>query len=291
MAQLSFKYLKPEDIRRLASFEFAPKLLAEGYLSGKHKSKARGSSIEFHDYRQYVPGDDLALVDWRVFARTDRHYLRTFEQEINLECNIFLDCSASMAFGNRLTKLEYASFFVAALAYIVHLSRDRVSLQLFDDKIRAWFPPSNTSKHLINLMHALENNQPGGPTSAAEALRRSVPLLKRRGTLVIVSDFLSDPGEMFSALNPYLHRGFRIYLFQILDPAEIELEGKGLATFVDMESRDRLVAHSENLRENYRQLMQEHTRNLRSLATRRGVAYRLCRTNESFLDLFDTLLK
>ena len=126
MAKSRFKYLRPEDIRRLASYEFAPKALVEGYLAGRHRSHQRGSSIEFRDYRQYVPGDDPALIDWRVFARTDRHYLRTYEMETNMECHVFLDSSASMAFGEKLTKLEYASFFAAALCYWVSIQNPSI---------------------------------------------------------------------------------------------------------------------------------------------------------------------
>lgn len=136
-----FKYLRPEDIRKLETFEFAPKAVVEGYLAGNHRSRSRGCSIEFRDYREYVHGDDPALIDWRVFARTDRYYLRTYEQETNMECHVFLDSSASMGFGRELSKLEYGSFFAAALCYLVTRNSDRVSLQLFDDSIRHFFPP------------------------------------------------------------------------------------------------------------------------------------------------------
>jgi uncharacterized protein (DUF58 family) len=176
-ARSRFKYLRPEDIRKLASYEFAPRALVEGYLAGRHRSHARGSSIEFRDYRPFVPGDDPALIDWRVFARTDRHYLRTFEQETNMECHVFLDSSASMGYGAPLTKLDYASFFAAALCYLAIHNTDRVSLQLFDDHVRQFFPPGGTTRHLQNLLVALERNTPGNRTSVAEALRRSFPLL------------------------------------------------------------------------------------------------------------------
>ena len=126
------RYLRPEDIRKLQTFEFAPKAMVEGYLAGMHRSRQRGSSIEFHEYRQYVPGDDPAAVDWRVYARTDRHYLRTYNLETSMECHIFLDSSASMGFGAAPAKLEYASFFAAALCYLVLINHDRVSLLLFD---------------------------------------------------------------------------------------------------------------------------------------------------------------
>ena len=142
------KYLKPEDVLRLGNYEFGAKALVEGYLSGRHRSKSRGSSIEFHEYRQYSPGDDPAMVDWRVFARSDRHYLKTFEQETNMECHIFVDSSGSMGFKDQgeLTKLEYASFFAACLSWLVIKKNDRVSLQLFDDKVKSYFEAGSTMR-------------------------------------------------------------------------------------------------------------------------------------------------
>ncbi len=284
-----FKYLKPEDIRRLASYEFAPKALAEGYLAGRHMSRQRGASIEFHDYRAYAPGDDPTLIDWRVYARLDRYYLRTFEQETNLECHIFLDSSGSMGFGEPLTKLEYASFFTAALSYLVQKRTDRVSLTLFDTEVRAFHPPGSTHRHMQALMHALETNTPGKETRVAAALGRCLPLLTRRATLIVVSDFLDDPASIFKALSPYLHRGFRVHLFHVLDPRELELEKHGLQTFEDMETGRRVVAHVESIRAGYRRAIGAHIERLRNLAARRSVDYALARTDTHYFTLFDHL--
>lgn len=289
MAQSRFKYLKPEDIKKLHSYEFAPKALVEGYLSGKHRSRSRGSSIEFRDYREYVPGDDPALIDWRVYGRTDRYYLRTYEHETNMECHIFLDSSASMDFGKKLTKLEYASFFTAALCYLVVRNSDRVSLQVFDEGIRRFFPPGSTNRHLQNLMHTLESNYAGGRTSVAEALKKSFPLLQRKGTLVVISDFFDDPAEIFSALSPYIHKGFRIHLFHILAPEELDLENKGLVAFLDMETKRRIVSHTDNLKRAYREAIQAHMTGLRELAARRNVEYVIARTDSHYFNLFDSL--
>jgi len=284
-----FKYLRPEDVRALTALEFVPRALAEGVLAGRHRYPARGASIEFRDYRQFVPGDDPALVDWRVYARTDRRYLRTYEQETNIECNIFLDSSASMGFGAGVSKLDYASFFCAALAYLVTRGNDRVSLQIFDERIRFHAPPGSTRRHLHNLLHALETNAPGGRTRLAEALQRSHPLLKRRGTLVVLSDFLDDPAAIFRALSPYLHRGFHIHLFHILHPDELDLARRGLLTFRDLETGGRLIAHTEEIRAAYADAMRAHVAGLRSFATRRGIDYVLATTTSPHLALFDRL--
>ncbi len=290
MADGGYRYLQPDDIRKLASFEFAPRALVEGYLAGRHRSRDRGSSIEFRDYRPYVPGDDLALVDWRVYARSDRHYIRTYEQETNMECHIFLDSSGSMEFGDGLTKLEYASFFAAALSYLVVRNNDRVSLQIFDQEIREFFPPGSTRSHLHNLLNALERNTPGNLTSLAAALRRSYPLLRRKGTLIVISDFFDDAAAIFAALNPYIHRGFRIHLFHILAPAELELADRGLVTFLDMETGRRITAHTDNLRDLYKGAVQDHVRHLRQLANRRSIDYTLASTETHYFQLFDRLI-
>ena len=288
-----YRYLNPEDIRKLDTFEFAPRAVVEGYLSGRHRSRSRGASIEFHDYREYSPGDDPKLIDWRVFGRTDRHVLRTFEEETNLECHIFLDSSASMGFdgGSQISKLEYASFFAAALSYLVVRNGDRVSLQIFDDKIREFFPPGSTGPHLNQILTALEKNEPGNETSVSEALRKSQPLLKRRGILAVVSDFFDDPAEIFSALSPYIHRGFRIHLFHILTPGELDLEQRGLTTYIDLETKSRLIAHPSNLRQKYKTAIDDHISGLRQLANRRAVDYSLNRTDTHFFKLFDRLVE
>ena len=288
----AYRYLRPEDIRRLRNYEFGAKAMVEGYLSGRHRSKQKGSSIEFHEFRQYCPGDDLSKVDWRVFARNDKLFQRTFEQETNLECHILLDCSASMAFGGdeqRLSKIEYASFFAACLAWLVISKTDRVSLALFDEGIRKFLPPGSTRRQLNDILTTLENNRAGSGTSIIETLRRAHPLLRRRGTLVLVSDFFCDPAELFQALNPYLHRGFRVHLFHVLDPAELDLGNRGLASFVDMENGERLTVHPQAIREAWKDHLQQHTRALRSLASSRGADYALASTADSYFTLLDRL--
>ena len=289
---MNSRFLKPEDLRRLANYEFGAKAMVEGYLAGRHRSKQRGSSIEFHEYRQYVPGDDPSQVDWRVFARNDKLFLRTLEQETNLECHVFLDCSASMGFPekeDRISKLEYASFFAACLAYLVVLKNDRVSLALFDENIRKFIPPGSTRRNLLEILNALENNRPGSGTSITESLKRANPLLKRKGTIVLLSDFFCDPAELFQALNPYLHRGFRVHLFHLLDPSEIDLGDKPVARFTDMENGEHLIVHPQSLRESWKTHLDSHIRSLRSLAASRQADYTQVSTTESYFTLLDRL--
>lgn len=287
----TYRFLKPEDIRRLKNYEFGAKAMVEGYLSGRHRSKQRGASIEFHEFRQYVPGDDLARVDWRVFARNDKWFLRLYEQETNLEYHVFLDASASMAFpegeDGRLSKLEYASFFAACLSWLVISKNDKISLTVFDQAVRQHLPPGSTRRHLHDLLTTLENTSAGAGTDLPGALRRAHPLLKRRGTLIVLSDFFTDPAQLFAALNPYLHRGFRVHLVHVLDPAEMNLPDRGLSRFVDAEDGRHLVVHPRSLRQAWQKELHNHTSSLRSLATSRGADYALVSTADSYFGLFD----
>lgn len=283
------RYLRPEDVRRLESYEFAARLLAEGWLSGRHRSRLRGPSTEFQQYRPYSAGDDPALVDWRVFARSDRHYVKTFEQETNLECHLLVDSSSSMGFagGATLTKLEWASYFAAALAWLVVRGSDRVSLQIFDDRIRECVPPGSTRKHLHQVLSTLEHNSPRGVTSLAAALSRASLHLQRRGTLVVLSDFYDEPAAIFHALNPFIHRGFRVHLFHILSPEEMDLRSQTLARYEDLETREHVTLHPAGIAVSYREALDTHLTRLRTLAAQRQVDHTLARTDGSFWPLFD----
>lgn len=287
----TFKHLRPEDVRKLKNYELSARLMVEGWLSGRHRSRQRGSSIEFHEYRGYTPGDDPKLVDWRVFARTDRVFLKTFEQETNMEMHLFVDSSASMGFPltDGISKLDHASFFAACLVYLVVRQTDKVSLTLFDDRIRTALPLGSTRSHLHHCLSALENTKPGSKTSLATVLERSLPVLNRRGTLVILSDFYEDPAAIFKALNPCIHRGFRIHLFQVLTPMEMDLGEVGLTRFTDLETGEKLTVHSQQVRDSYREAVRQRIQTLRTLAAGRRVDWMLARTDESYFALVDRL--
>lgn len=291
MMESGHKYLRPEDVRRMANYRFAAQMMVEGWMSGKHRAKGRGASSDFLEYRQYAQGDDLRLIDWRVFARTDRHYLKTFEHETHLECHLFVDSSASMGFREvgQISKLEYASFFAACLSWLVVRGNDLVSLHLFDETIRRFLPPGSTRKHLDQVLTLLEKNHPGGRTSLSESLTRGQNLLKRPATLVIVSDFLENPGDIFQALNPYLHRGFKITLVQILDPGEVSLSDQGSVRYRDMETGEKLILNTAQIREDYREKFLKHRQSLRAMSVSRGVKFLSVTTDASYYTLFDEL--
>lgn len=282
---MNAKYLRPEDARQLRAMAFSPHVMVEGTLSGQHRSRLRGASTEFHEYRPYSPGDPPAQVDWRVFARTDRFYLKTFELETHLECHIFLDISSSMGFSDGPeSKLDWASRFAAGLAYLVTLRQDRVSLTVFNDRPRGYLPPGGTQGHLRQVLNMLEENKPGGPTALSEALERSLPLLKRKGTVIILSDFLDDPASIFRALSAYMHRGFKVFLYQVLTPEELTLPDQAFRRYVDVESHQNLVVHPEAVRAAYLEELDTHQRSLAQLSTRRGMGFVPARTDQPWME-------
>ena len=285
--------LRPEDMTRLANYRFAVRMMAEGWLSGHHRARGRGSSSDFLEYRAYAPGDDPRLIDWRVFARTDRLQLRTFEHETHLECHLFVDSSASMDYRDKgpVSKLAYANHFAACVAWLVVRGKDRVSLQLFDEQVREYLPPGSTTAHLNRCLGMLENNSAGGLTDIPQALERARGLVQRPVTLVIVSDFLCDPAALQAALNPYLHRGCKVVLVQVLDPGELSLSGQGLARFVDMESGERLICNPDELRRVYSERMRAMQQHMHAMAAARGMLYLPTTTDRSFYPLFDALAK
>ena len=283
--------LRPEDMLRLANYRFAVRMMAEGWLSGHHRARGRGSSSDFLEYRAYSPGDDPRLIDWRVFARTDRLQLKTFEHETHLECHLFVDSSASMGYRERgnISKLEYASHFAACVAWLVVRGNDRVSLQLFDEQVRHYLQPGSTAAHLNQCLSLLEHNAPGRKTDLPQALERARGFVKRPGTLVIVSDFLCDAEALQRALNPYLHRGCKVVLVQVLDRGELSLSGQGLSRYVDMETGERVTCHPEDLRRAYEDAMRAQRQQLHALAAARGMIFLSAVTDESFYPLFDAL--
>ncbi len=285
--------LRPEDMSRLANYRFAVRMMTEGWLCGHHRARGRGSSSNFLEYRAYAPGDDLRLIDWRVFARTDRLQLKTFEHESHLECHLIVDSSASMGFREQgvISKLEYASHFAACVAWLVVREHDRVSLQLFDDEVRHFLPPGSTASHLNQCLHLLEHNRPGAGTDLPRVLERSRGLLQRPGTLVIVSDFLCDRLALQRALHPYLHRGCKIVLVQVLDRGELTLSGQSLVRFVDMESGERVICHPDGLRLAYAEGMLAHQNALHAMAAARNIMYLHTTTDRSFYPLFDALAR
>jgi uncharacterized protein (DUF58 family) len=245
-------YLDPATIARLGTLELKARTIVEGFLTGLHRSPFKGFSVEFAEYRQYLPGDDLATLDWKVYGRTDRYFVKKFEEETNLECHILLDVSGSMGYGSGpITKLQYASFLAAALAYLMNRQRDAVGLIPFDDKIIKMVPPRARAGHLTSLLVTLERLQVGARTDVAKPLKDLAEAIRKRGLVVLISDLLDDAEKIIQGLKHFKYRGTEVIVFHILDPAELRFPFERAARFRDMETSDEVLAVPEVVRDQY----------------------------------------
>ncbi len=246
------RYLDPAIVARLGTIDLKARTIVEGFLTGLHRSPYKGFSVEFAEYRQYLPGDDLATLDWKVFARSDKHFIKKFEVETNLTCQVLIDVSKSMGYASgEVTKLQYASFLTGALAYLMHRQRDAFGLIAFDDTISALVPPSGRSSHLRAVLLALERLQLGGATNVAKPLNDLASTMRKRGMVVLVSDLLDDPAQVLEGLKHFRYRGTDVIVFHILDPFELKFPFEHAARFRDMETQEEVMAVPGSVRENY----------------------------------------
>lgn len=249
------KYLDFDVLARISSMELLAKTVVEGFLLGLHRSPFRGFSVEFAEYRQYVPGDEIKYIDWKVFAKSDRYYLKQFEEETNLACHILVDCSASMNYPQDpqtgFSKFDYAARLAACLSYFIMRQRDAVGLALFDTKIRTILPPRVRPSHLQHILTELENARPGGETNVAVPLHTLAEGLKRRGMVILISDLLDDPKTVLSALQHFAFQGHSVLVLQVLDPSEIDFTFHSLTEFTDMESGEAMLVSPEGMRSTY----------------------------------------
>jgi uncharacterized protein (DUF58 family) len=251
------RFLDPAVIARLGSMELKARTVVEGFLSGLHRSPFKGFSVEFAEYRQYLPGDDLSTLDWKVYARTDRHYVKKFEEETNLECHILLDVSASMGYrgGAAMSKVENGSVLAASLAYLMHRQRDATGLIAFDDKITGRLPASARPGHLHAILLALDRIAPGARSDVARPLHQLAEALGKRSLAVLISDLLDDPETVVRGLKHLRFRGTDVIVFQVLDPHEIQFPFRGAARFTDLESHDEVTADPARVRDGYLEAM------------------------------------
>jgi len=256
------KYLDPAALSRLAGMELVARLVVEGFISGMHKSPYQGFSVEFVEHRQYMPGDEIRYIDWKVYGKSDRYYIKKFEEETNLKSYILLDTSGSMAFkendsSETITKLEYASYLAASLTYLMLKQRDSVGMVVFDDQLRSYIPPRLGPAHLHALMVELENASPGGDTDISATFHELAQRIVRRGLIIIISDLLDDPEKVLRSLKHFRHKKHEVIVFHVLDPAELVFPFDGPVLFRDLETQEELSVEAELLRDEYRQQMEQ----------------------------------
>ena len=246
------RYLDPAIVARLGTIDLKARTIVEGFLTGLHRSPYKGFSVEFAEYRQYLPGDDLATLDWKVFARSDKHFVKKYEEETNLTCHMLIDVSRSMGYASgEVTKLQYASFLAGALAYLMHRQRDSFGLIAFDDGISALLPASARAGHLRAVLLALERLQLGVGTNVAKPLNDLAASVRKRGMVVLVSDLLDDPQRVLDGLKHFRYRGTDVIVFQILDPYELKFPFEQAARFRDLETEEEVMAVPGAVREDY----------------------------------------
>ena len=271
------RFVDPKVLARIGSLELLARTVVDGFINGLHKAPHLGVSIDFAEHRGYMPGDDIRFIDWRVFARTDRFYVKQFEADTNANFSVMFDVSRSMSFGSKgLTKLDYGRYLAACLTYFCRKQRDRVGLVTFDDDIVARIPPS--AKHLDVVLHELDRIEAGHPGSLERPLFRATEFFKRRGIIVIISDFYEEPQKVVDAIKPLSYTGNDVIVFHILDPAEIDFPYDEAVSFQDLETGRKMPVVPEKLREQYRKLVQEHIEALSKQCGENRIDYALFNT-------------
>jgi len=298
------RWIQPSVLSRLGNLELLARAVVDGLLTGLHRSPHFGFSQEFAEYRAYNEGDDLRFVDWNVYARTDKTYIKRFRGDTNTSLTLLLDASGSMAYGSQavhsdsdvggdaqqLTKFDYARYLIASLAYLASKQHDAVGLVVFDDTVKTVIPPSSRPDTLPRIFAALESAQASSQTNIADALDSLHTLSAKRGLIAVVSDFYTDPESLASTLQPLVHRQQDMALFHVLDPAEIQPQFKQVVSLSDLETGERTDVDPQWMESDYRERLLEHCEALESRTVRSGVDYKRIVTDEPLDDTLQRYL-
>ncbi|HSG49678.1 MAG TPA: DUF58 domain-containing protein [Longimicrobiales bacterium] len=273
------QFLDPQVLARIDNLELLARTVVHGFLNGLHRAPYLGLSMDFAEHRAYVPGDDVRHLDWRLFARSDRHYVKQYEAETNANVVALVDVSASMAYGSRgVTKLDYARFLSASLLHFSRGQRDRVGVVTFDDGIVEYVPPS--ARNLELALHTLARVDASAPGALRPSLLAAAERLSRRGIVILVSDFYEPADDVVEAVRLLRGRGHDVLAFHVLDPAEMELPEGESTTYRDMESGEVIPVIPARLRDGYRAQVEAHVATLRERFTAERVDYLLLDTSE-----------
>jgi uncharacterized protein (DUF58 family) len=265
-------YIDPHALMQIRSLELRAKAVVEGFFAGMHRSPYHGFSVEFTEYRQYVPGDDPRYLDWRLYARSDRYFVKRFEDETNLRCHLLLDTSRSMGFGKLpYTKADYAKTLAATLGYFLNTQRDAVGLVRFDEQIEEFIPARYRVGQLRRIMHALERPAEGKSTNLAVPLDQIAERVRKRGMLVLISDLLAPLDEMETKLGYFRARGHEVVVFQTLDPSEMTLDFDEPALFHDVESGREIYVDPKHAREQYVARLNRHLAAIDATCAKLGI--------------------
>lgn len=256
------RFLKPEVVAKLKGIDLKARLVVEGFLAGLHRSPYRGFSVEFTEHRPYMPGDELKRIDWKVYGRTDRFYVREYEEETNLRGYIILDASGSMAYTGTqsITKFEYANYLAAGLTYLLLHQKDSAGLVVFTDRIQTYIPARSSASHLNVVLRQLEKQKPGGDTNLSATFHQLAERIKRRGLVIILSDLWDDQAAVLSALRHFRHRKHEVLVFHIVDAQEEKLDHKTPVVLRDLETGQEMTVDPRVVGPEYRSAFQAHFR-------------------------------
>jgi uncharacterized protein (DUF58 family) len=272
------RFVDPKVLARIGNLELVARSVVEGFINGIHRSPYFGASVDFAEHRGYVPGDDIRRVDWRLYARTDRFYIKEYEADSNSNFSVLLDVSKSMGYGSGgMSKLDYARMLAGCLTYLVHRQRDRVGFVAFDDDIVEHVPAS--AKHMETVLHVLDRVKPSKPGSLRAPLHKMAEHFGRRGLLVLVSDLYEDPDAVLEAVSPLRFRGNDIIVFHVLDEAELNFNFSQPSAFEDLESGEQMQVVPDVLAEQYRELVKAHTLALTERFSANRIDYNLIDTS------------
>ncbi len=280
------RFIDPAVLAGISGLDLIAKTVVDGFIAGLHRSPNFGFSQEFAEYRAYTPGDDLRHIDWNVYARSERAYLKRYRGETNTLLTVLLDASNSMKYSShRVSKTDYARYTAAALFYLTtQMQRDAAGLIVFDDQLRNFIRPSNRQGQLYRLLSGLESAEPRARTDFTKALEHFQEFLRRRGLVVVISDFYDAPERIIRSLEPLRFRGNEVLLFHVLDPAEVRPQFRGPTTLIDLETEDSLEVSPEYAREEYANKIDAHITALRDGARGSSMDYHLLVTDRPLDD-------
>jgi uncharacterized protein (DUF58 family) len=278
------KYLNPKTIAQLEKIELKARLVVEGFITGLHRSPYHGFSVEFSEHRQYYPGDEVKHIDWKVYGRTDKYFIKQYEEETNLRCVLAVDKSASMKYasGDNISKFQYAIFLSAAFAYLLLKQRDAVGLALYDKELQTYLPARSKRSYIYQILKQLDSTEPSDTTGTAEALNQLAERINRRGLVIIMSDFLDSEESVVNALKHFRHRNHEVIVFHILDPQELEFKFGSGANFVDVESGEEMVTQPFQIRKSYKQAVENFINTIKRECYNHNIDYNLITTDETF---------
>jgi len=284
------RYLDPRVLDSIRRLDLRARLVVEGFVSGMHDSPYRGSSVEFRQHREYVPGDDIRHVDWKVYAKSDRIYIKEFEEETNLKAHLFVDQSESMSYGEERTKFDYAATMAASLAFLMHQQRDSVSLSLFDEGFQKQLPPSNSRAMLNNILHALSEAKAVGKTKIGAILHEMAERISQKGLVILISDLFDDPEQILSGLRHLRHCGHDVLLFHILDREEVDFPFERMTLFKGMEMLPELLVDPKSLRDAYLKEVRKFEGQMRKGCQSQKIDYQLVVSDQNLDVVLTTYL-